>query len=319
MPESAVPDPAAVDAVRAFNRFYTPLTGVLDERAYDSPFTMTQVRLLFELAHRDGLTARVLAAELALDPGHLSRLLKGFEQQGLVARTRAATDAREKPLRLTDAGRQAIAPLMAASARQVGARIGALPARDVQRLLGAMATIRTVLQDGAPAGPDLRLREHGPGDIGWVVSRHGALYGAEYGWDLQFEALVAEIAARFLRRFDPMRERAWIAELNGERAGCAFIVRQSRHVAKLRLVLVEPWARGHGIGRRLVDEAIGFSRACGYRRLVLWTNDCLHAARAIYVAAGFRLERSEPHRSFGHDLVGQYWSLDLTTAVAGDR
>ncbi|MGE0801148.1 MAG: GNAT family N-acetyltransferase [Lautropia sp.] len=334
---------ATVAAVRDFNRFYTRLIGVLDERQgapAAARLTLTQVRLLYELAQRPGLTASVLAEELALDPGYLSRLLRGFERQRWIRRVPAAHDGRAKPLRLTAAGHRAFKPYFDAAESHVSALVAPLGAHDQARLLAAMTTVRQLLgraatADGratagmassasaalsAPselsAADGLTLRPHRPGDIGWVIERHGARYHAEYGFDGEFEALVAEIGAKFLRRFDPASERGWIVERacgegSVERVGCAFIVRQSATTAKLRLVLVEPSVRGLGIGRRLVAAAIAFATERGYRKLTLWTNDCLHAARAIYVAHGFRLVREQAHHSFGHDLVGQYWSLPL--------
>ena len=331
---------ATVAEVRAFNRFYTRMIGLLDEgqRAGFPPerITLTQLRLLHEIAHRSDLTARVLADELGLDPGYLSRLLNGFERRGLVRRRVSVDDGREKRLRITASGRRLVRPFIEATEVRISALVQPLEPTERLRLLAAMTTIRQLLgrlqapldpaaagaataAGGGEDGCALRLRPHRPGDIGWVIERHGALYHAEYGWNSEFEALVARIGARFLQRFDPAAERAWIVEraLPGpdpglvERVGSAFVVRASATTAKLRLVLVEPRARGLGIGRRLVDEAIRFATARGYRKLTLWTNDCLHAARAIYVAAGFRRVRAIPHQSFGQALVGEFWALKL--------
>ncbi len=323
---------ADVAAVRAFNRFYTPVIGLLDEQGGSgaAALSLTQVRLLYELASRKGLTARRLAEELGLDTGYLSRLLGGFERRGLIRRVASRQDAREKILALTAAGRGVYQPLFDAAQARIATLLAPLAASDRQRLVAAMAEIRQTLsheqQSTEPSGgreaPDrasIRLRRHRPGDIGWMISLHGELYGREYGWNDEFEQLVAGIGAEFLARFDPARERAWVAEVDGERVGCALVVSASRAEAKLRLVLVHPRARGLGLGRRLVREAIDFARHCGYRKLSLWTNDCLHAARAIYVAAGFKLLSEEPHHSFGKQLVGQYWALPLEPVRSARR
>jgi DNA-binding MarR family transcriptional regulator/GNAT superfamily N-acetyltransferase len=308
---------ADVAAVRSFNRFYTRIIGLLDEQggAGAAPLSLTQVRLLYELATRKGLTARRLGEDLSLDAGYLSRLLGAFERRGLVRRPASREDAREKLLSLTPAGRRFFQPLFDAAQERVANLMAPLTPPQRSQVVAAMSVIRETLSPPATvqARPKLEpvLREHRPGDIGWMISLHGDLYHREYGWNTDFEALVAGIGARFLERFDPARERAWIAEMGGERVGCAVVARSSSMVAKLRLVLVHPRARGLGLGRRLVREAIAFARQCGYRKLTLWTNDCLHAARSIYVAEGFKLVREEPHRSFGKELIGQYWALRL--------
>jgi DNA-binding MarR family transcriptional regulator/GNAT superfamily N-acetyltransferase len=301
-------DPVA--AVRRFTRFYTSRLEVLREGLLDSAFSLTEARVLYELATRDRPTAADLGRELALDAGYLSRILKRFEEGGLLARTRSASDGRQAHLVLTAAGRAAFAPLDARSRAQVGGLLAGLSAPDRDRLVAAMRVIEGLL-DPDPAPPSYILRPHRPGDMGWIVHRHGALYAQEYGWDETFEALVAGIAAEFIRDFDPRRERAWIAEKDGEIVGSVLLVRQSDEVAKLRLLYVEPQARGLGIGRHFVDECIRFARAAGYRRLTLWTNDVLHAARALYAKAGFTLAKTEPHRSFGQDLVGEFWEMEL--------
>jgi DNA-binding MarR family transcriptional regulator/GNAT superfamily N-acetyltransferase len=301
-------DPVA--AVRRFTRFYTSRLEVLREDLLDSAFSLTEARVLYELATRDRPTAADLGRELALDAGYLSRILKRFEEGGLLARTRSARDGRQAHLVLTAAGRAAFAPLNARSRAQVGGLLAGLSAPDRDRLVAAMRVIEGLL-DPDPAPPSYILRPHRPGDMGWIVHRHGALYAQEYGWDETFEALVAGIAAEFIRDFDPGRERAWIAEKDGEIVGSVLLVRQSDEVAKLRLLYVEPQARGLGIGRHFVDECIRFARAAGYRRLTLWTNDVLHAARALYAKAGFTLAKTEPHRSFGQDLVGEFWEMEL--------
>ncbi|MDB5363107.1 MAG: MarR family transcriptional regulator [Rhodospirillales bacterium] len=299
-----------IGAVRRFNRFYTRQIGVLREGLLASPFSLAESRVLYELAHRVDATATDLGRDLGLDAGYLSRMLRSFETQGFVERRRSPQDGRQSYLALTDAGQAAFAPLNERSSAEVAAMLAKLDLRAQVRLSGAMAEIEAILNPPADAAP-YRLRPHGPGDIGWVIERHGALYHQEFGWDQSFEALVAEIGAKFLREFDPARERAWIAEQGGDRIGSVFLVRQSDQVAKLRLLLVEPSARGLGLGRRLTEECIQFARARGYDRITLWTNDILTAARGIYDRAGFRLIASEPHQSFGQDLVGENWELDL--------
>lgn len=304
------PDPR-IEAVRAFNRFITRHIGALNEGLLASSFSLTECRILYELAHRPGVTASELGRDLGVDPGYLSRILRAFRERGLVAATAAEGDARRQELTLTAVGSQAFAPLDQRSRDEVAAVLAPLPESDRARLVEAMRTIETLIGDRRPAAPTVVLRPHRPGDLGWIIHRHAALYAREYGWDNSFEALVAEVAAEFIRNFDPDRERCWVAERDGEPVGSVFIVRQDDTTAKLRLLYVEPSARGLGIGRRLVDEAVAFARATGYRRVVLWTNDVLTAARGIYEAAGFTLVASEPHHSFGHDLVGETWSLEL--------
>lgn len=306
--------PQRVEAVRRFSRFYTRKIGLLHEGLLGSPFSLAEGRVLYELAHHETATAAELAAELALDPGYLSRILKGFERRGLIRRRRADTDARRRVLSLTAAGEEAFSLINVRSRNEVTAMLERLGVEDRQRLTDAMQAIEDLLGDNPPRRVPYILRPPQPGDIGWVIHRHGVLYAQEYGWDESFEALVAEIAAGFLQRFDPSRERCWIAERDSENVGCVFLVRESDAVAKLRLLLVDPKARGLGIGRRLVAECIDFARLKGYRKLVLWTNDVLHAARRIYEQAGFRLVHEEPHRSFGRDLVGQTWELSLSEA-----
>jgi len=300
-----------VSAVRRFNRFYTRQIGVLHEGLLQSPFSLTEVSVLYELAHRDNLTATELAKELGLDAGYLSRILRRFECSGLLDKTLSETDGRRSHLRLTQQGRDAFAPLNQRSHDEVAAILGRLSATEQSRLLDAMRTIEEVLSAQPADKVPYLLRPHQPGDMGWVIHRHGVLYSQEYGWDEQFEALVAEIAAKFLQTFDPKWERCWIAEKDGAIVGSVFLVKQSDEVAKLRLLLVEPAARGLGIGSRLVSECMRFARQAGYKTITLWTNDVLHAARHIYEKAGFRLIQEEPHRSFGHDLIGQTWELTL--------
>jgi len=310
LPSTRVPG-SRVAAVRRFNRFYTREIGVLQHGLLESPFSLAEARVLFELAHRSQPTATQLGADLGLDAGYLSRILRGFERDGLVRKARSTDDGRERYLALTHAGRRAFARLDSRSAEAVRALLAKCPARQQQRVVAAMATIERLL--GPSRGPedDVVLREIRPGDLGWIVHRHGALYAQEHAYDASFEALVAEIAARFVRDFDPARERGWVAEIDGQIVGSVLLVRKSARVAKLRLLLVEPDARGQGIGRRLVAACIAFAEGAGYDRITLWTQSTLVAARRIYEQAGFRLKHEEPHRSFGHDLVAQTWELAL--------
>ena len=300
-----------VDAVRSFNRFYTKQIGVLREGLLGSPYSLTEVRVLYELANRSQPTAAALGRDLGLDPGYLSRILRSFARRGLVAKARSAADGRQSLLSLTARGRKAFAPLNAKSHDEVAAMLARLSAAEQRRLIDAMRAIQSLLGGHAEPRVPYLLRSHRPGDMGWIIHRHGALYAEEYGWDETFEALVAEIAAAFIRTFNPKREHCWIAEREGEIVGCVFLVRKSPTVGQLRLMYVEPKARGLGIGSRLVEECLRFARQVGYRKVVLWTNSVLAAARHIYEKAGFRLIQSEPHRSFGHDLIGETWELTL--------
>jgi DNA-binding MarR family transcriptional regulator/N-acetylglutamate synthase-like GNAT family acetyltransferase len=304
-----------VAAVRGFNRFYTQRIGVLQEGLLDSPFALTEVRVLYELAHwptaRDAPTATRLAADLGVDEGYLSRILRGFHRSGLIRRKPSAADARQSLLSLTRKGRQAFAPLEARSRAEVRAMLGRLAGGEQARLTAAMREIERLLGAPAHGHAPCVLRAHRPGDIGWIIHRHGVLYSQEYGYNQQFEALVAEIAAKFVQHFDAKRERCWVAEREGEIVGSVFLVKRSKTVGKLRLLLVEPAARGAGLGTRLVDECVRFARRVGYRKIVLWTQSELGAARQIYERAGFRRVREEPHHSFGRDLVAETWELAL--------
>jgi DNA-binding MarR family transcriptional regulator/GNAT superfamily N-acetyltransferase len=300
-----------VAAVRRFNRFYTRQIGLLQESYLKSQFSLSQVRVLYELAHRERPTATELGRELGLDPGYLSRILRLFERRGLLKRTPSKADGRQSHLFLTARGQAAFAPLNARSREEIGSMLRALRARDQIRLVDSMHAIEGVLGAQPEKKVPYLLRPHRPGDMGWVVSRHGALYAQEYGWDETFEALVAGIVKKFIEHYDPRKERCWIAEKDGEPVGSVFVVKQSATVAKLRLMLVEPKARGLGIGARLVDECVRFAGQTGYGKITLWTNSVLRAARRIYKEAGFRLVRQERHRSFGHDLVGETWDLKL--------
>jgi DNA-binding MarR family transcriptional regulator/GNAT superfamily N-acetyltransferase len=307
--DSSSTDPIA--AVRAFTRFYTRQIGLLDEGLHKSAFSLTEARVLYELAHRDGLTATDLGRDLGLDAGYLSRMLKKFEATGLVERAAHAADARQSVIALTAKGRKAFAPLNEASQKQVMAFLDGLSGRQGEKLVAAMETVQRLMGGGEESAPPYVVRPLQVGDIGWIIHRQGLLYAQEYGWDGTYEALVAEILAAFVKNFDPEREAAWVAEMDGEVVGSIFAVKKSDTVAKLRLLYVEPSARGLGIGRRLVDECIAFARAKNYRTLTLWTNDVLVSARRIYQAAGFVLGDEEKHHAFGKDLVGQNWNLEL--------
>jgi DNA-binding MarR family transcriptional regulator/GNAT superfamily N-acetyltransferase len=310
-PNNEAPNKHLIDAVRAFNRFYTRQIGLLDEGLLQSAFSLTEARVLYELAHRDGLTATDLGRDLGLDAGYVSRLLKKFERDDLISRSTLVSDARQSSIALTPAGRNAFAPLNKGSHDQVAALLDRLPASEQDRLVKSMRTVQALLDESAEPKIPYLLRPLQIGDIGWITRRQGMLYAQEYGWDETYEALVAEILAAFVKSFDPKWERSWIAERDGEVVGSVFVVRKSPEVAKLRLLYVEPSARGLGIGARLVDECIAFARAKGYKTLTLWTNDILGSARRIYQAAGFKLIDEERHHSFGKDLVGQTWDLDL--------
>jgi DNA-binding MarR family transcriptional regulator/ribosomal protein S18 acetylase RimI-like enzyme len=356
-----------IERVRAFNRDYTRLIGVLSEGLLDSPHSLTEVRVMYEIAHRRDVTAAELADELSVDRGYLSRLLKGLESKKILARTVSAEDGRRQHLRLTAAGKQVLAPLERRSNEQVKVMLTTLDEKRRGAVLEAMELIRDAFdaerasddadqvaeragRNAEPAktnaardlGNDAQLgksprprvapggsarsdskphprvaragitfRPHRPGDMGWVVQRHGELYHQEYGWNEEFEALVAEITAEFIRKLDVTRERCWIAERDGERLGCIFLVAKDATTAKLRLLLVEPETRGMGVGRALVTECVRFAREAGYRKIVLWTQENLGAARHLYDEAGFKKIAREPHHSFGHDLVAETWELEF--------
>lgn len=317
--------------VRAFNRDYTRRIGVLSERLLDSPYSLTEVRVMYEIAHRSGVTAAELADELDLDRGYLSRLLKGFETKRLLAKAASPEDGRRQHLRLTPAGLRVFEPLERRSQEQVKGMLTALDEERRGALLRGMEVIQGALGDSAVgqrgdtkasdstvAGGSRRerhasvtLRSHRVGDMGWVVQRHGELYAQEYGWNEEFEALVAEITAEFVRKLDPTRERCWIAERDGKRVGCIFLVANDATTAKLRLLLVEPETRGLGVGRTLVSECVKYARDVGYQKVVLWTQENLTAARHLYGDADFRRIARESHHSFGHDLVAETWELQL--------
>ena len=300
-----------ISAVRAFNRFYTRKLGVLDQQLLKSPFSLSEARVLYELAHREDAAAKEIGIELGLDPGYLSRIVQKFDDDGLITRKPLSSDKRQTRLGLTAKGRQAFARLERSTQDDVAAMLAALPPRDAQKLIGAMATIERLLGASPGAAPPATLRDPRPGDMGWVVQSHGSLYASEYGFDSSFEALVGEIAAKFLTSFDASRERCWIADIGGAAVGSVFLVRHSDDIAKLRLLLVDPAGRGQGLGRRLVGECVAFAQACGYRKITLWTQSILIAARKIYQDAGFVLVATEPHRSFGQDLIGETWEREL--------
>jgi DNA-binding MarR family transcriptional regulator/GNAT superfamily N-acetyltransferase len=302
-----------ISAVRRFNRFFTRQIGVLREGLLHSPYSLTDARIIYELAHRDSVTATDLGRELGLDAGYLSRIVSRLAQQGLLERLPSESDGRQRLLRLTPAGEQAFALLDQRARDEVAEMLHNLSEEEQQRLLTSMQTIESVFDKGKSfkfAEPFF-LRSHESGDMGWVTHRHGVLYRQEYGWDERFEALVAQIVSDFINHYNPARERCWIAEMGGEIVGSVFVVQASETVAKLRLLLVEPPARGLGLGSRLVEEGIRFARRHGYKKMLLWTNSILVAARRIYERAGFKLVAQEPHHSFGHDLIGETWELVL--------
>ena len=300
-----------IQEVRRFNRAYTRLIGLLHEGLLDSPFSLTQARVLFELAHRDLPAASDLSKELQLDAGYLSRILRGFQKSGLVAKAESRVDGRQNLLSLTARGRRVFADLDARSRKEVEVLLSRLDPVEQIRLVGLMHSIEKLLGIGSEPKVPYLLRSHQPGDMGWIVHRHGTLYSQEYGWNEEFEALVAEIVANFIKNYDANREHCWIAERDDEIVGSVFLVKQSKFTARLRLLFVEPKARGLGIGSRLVGECIRFAQRTGYRTITLWTNNVLHVARHIYKKAGFGLVREEPHYSFGHNLVAETWKLNL--------
>jgi DNA-binding MarR family transcriptional regulator/ribosomal protein S18 acetylase RimI-like enzyme len=300
-----------ISAVRAFNRFYTRKLGVLDQQLLKSPFSLSEARVLYELANRENPAAKEIGIELGLDPGYLSRIIQNFDEHGLITRKPLPSDRRQYRLGLTAKGRQAFAKVNRSSYDDIAAMLAALPPGGGERLVGAMAAIERLLGASGASPPPAILRGPRPGDMGWVVQSHGSLYASEYGFDSSFEALVAEIAAKFLASFDASRERCWIAEIDGVPVGSIFLVRHADDVAKLRLLLVDAAGRGQGLGQRLVAECLSFARQCGYRKITLWTQSILVAARKIYQDAGFVLVATEPHRSFGQSLVGETWELTL--------
>jgi DNA-binding MarR family transcriptional regulator/N-acetylglutamate synthase-like GNAT family acetyltransferase len=317
MPAPAIRDPQQggvsdrVAAVRRFNRFYTQRIGLLREAWLDSPFSLTEARVLYEIGQRADTTASEIGGELGLDAGYLSRILRRFHKDGLIRKQVSPADARQTLLSITARGRKAFAPLEAHTRAQVGAMLERLGPHEQDRLVAAMGAVETLLS--AEPKADFILREPRAGDFGWIVTRHAILYAQEYGWTENFEGLCAQIVADFLNNCDPACERAWIAERNGERVGSVLLAKDTPEVARLRLLLVEPSARGLGIGKRLTDECIGFARRCGYRRITLWTHGVLGAARHIYERAGFRLTASEARKSWGQDVVSEHWDMTLAS------
>ncbi|QDF36394.1 helix-turn-helix domain-containing GNAT family N-acetyltransferase [Bradyrhizobium symbiodeficiens] len=319
MPSSPSPSAIATEqvaddriaAVRAFNRFYTRKLGVLDQHLGKSPFSLSEARVLYELAHRDELAAKEIGTELGLDPGYLSRIVQSFEEKGLITRKPLPADRRQYQLSLTAKGRQTYAKLNLSSQNEVAAMLAQLSADDATRLTQAMATIEAVLERRRTQPAAVMLRSHRVGDMGWVISKQAAAYAADYNWDVSYEALVAEICAQFIKNYDAAREHCWIAEVGGEPVGSIFLVKATDEIAKLRLLQVEKKARGLGVGRALVQQCIQGARERGYSRMTLWTQSILLAARGIYQSAGFKLVATEPHRSFGQDLVGETWERDL--------
>ena len=311
--KSNITDPldSQIAAVRGFSRFYTRKLGIIEPKLLDSPWTLQEARIIYEIADRQTCTATDLARALGLDAGFLSRTLRDLQERQIVARKPSKADRRATELTLTAKGRAAYAELDSRSRSVVATLLERLDANDRAAVVDAMTTIERKLEPAANAPASFLLRSHRPGDIGWVASRHGALYAQEYGWDISFEALVAEIAAQFIQSYDPAREHCWIAEVGGKPVGSIFLVKASDEVAKLRLLLVEKKARGLGLGRALTEQCIRFAREAGYTSITLWTQSILVAARAIYQRAGFRLVKEEKHHSFGVDLVGETWELKL--------
>jgi DNA-binding MarR family transcriptional regulator/N-acetylglutamate synthase-like GNAT family acetyltransferase len=300
-----------VAAVRGFSRFYTRKLGIIEPKLLDSPFTLQEARIIYEIAHRPTCTATDLTRDLGLDPGFLSRTLQALQRRQIVTRKPSKADGRVNELALTAKGRAASAELERRSGEEVGRLLAGLDVAERATVVRAMMTIEQALEPALQKPPGFLLRSHRPGDIGWVISRHGAVYAQEFGWDISFEALVAEIAGKFLTSHDPACEHCWIAEVDGEPVGSVFLVKASGEVAKLRLLIVDKKARGLGVGRALTEQCIRFARERGYREITLWTQSMLLAARGIYQAAGFRLTKEEPHHSFGVDLVGETWEMKL--------
>jgi DNA-binding MarR family transcriptional regulator/GNAT superfamily N-acetyltransferase len=299
-----------VAAVRAFSRFYTRKVGLLGQHPWNSPLSLTEGRVLYELAHRDESIAKDIGNALGLDPGYLSRIVQRFDEEGLISRKPLEQDRRQFSLSLTAKGRQAFAKINRSAHDEVAAMLEPLSGEERSRLTGAMAAIERLLEPGG-SKPPLLFRSHRIGDMGWVTASQARAYAEEYGWDIAYEALVAEICAQFIKNFDPAREHCWIAEVDGEPVGSVFLVKASEEIAKLRLLLVEKRVRGLGVGRALTEQCIRAAREKGYKKMTLWTQSILVAARGIYARAGFRLVKEEPHHSFGVDLIGETWELEL--------
>jgi DNA-binding MarR family transcriptional regulator/GNAT superfamily N-acetyltransferase len=308
---SLIDSDGRIAAIRAFNRYYTRKLGVLDQHLGRSPFSLSEARVLYELAHRDDLTAKEIGIELGLDAGYLSRIVQNLDENGLITRKPLPSDRRQVRLGLTAKGRQAFAKLNLSSQNEVATMLAALSPDDGRRLTEAMATIEHLLEPRRDRSASFLLRSHRVGDMGWVISRQAIAYAEEYGWDIGYEALVAEICAQFIKNYDASREHCWIAEAGGKPLGSIFLVKASDELARLRLLLVEKEARGLGVGRALVEQCIRFAREKGYRKITLWTQSILVAARGIYQSAGFQRVAEEKHHSFGVDLIGETWELDL--------
>ena len=300
-----------IEAVRRFNRFYTQKLGVLKRAWLDSQFSLTEARVLYEIQARPRATATDIARDLGIDAGYLSRMLHRFQHRGLIRKEVSPEDARQSFLSMTPRGRKEFAPLETRTVRQIGEELGRLGAFEQEHLVCAMRTIEKMIGSEAKKESDIILRQPRPGDLGWVVTRHAELYAEEYGWGDNFEGLCAQIVADFANKHDPRCERGWIAEMDGQNVGCAFLVKDSEKIARLRLLLVDPLARGRGLGTRLTEECISFARQCGYERITLWTHKVLTKARHIYEQAGFQLASSERKRNFGCDVVSEHWDLTL--------
>jgi DNA-binding MarR family transcriptional regulator/GNAT superfamily N-acetyltransferase len=304
-------DVPRVAAVRRFNRFYTQNLGVLRPGWLDSAFSLTEARVLYEIKQRDGVTASNIVRDLGLDAGYLSRILRGFHKNGLIRKDVSPDDRRQSLLSMTARGRQAFDPLERRTEQQVGALLGRLSASEQDQLISAMRAIETIIVSKPKAESEIVLHRPQPGDLGWVVATHAELYAREFGWGGDFEGLCARIVADFVSNYDPKHERCWIAKMDGQNVGSVFLVKDSEKVARLRLLLVDPVARGRGLGTRLTDECIRFARMRGYRTITLWTHKVLTVARHIYERAGFRLTSSEPRRSFGRNVISEHWDLAL--------
>jgi DNA-binding MarR family transcriptional regulator/N-acetylglutamate synthase-like GNAT family acetyltransferase len=305
------PDTQRVAAVRRFNRFYTQKLGVLQPDWLESPFSLTEARVLYEIKQRERTTATDIAGELGLDAGYLSRILRRFHSSGLIRKEVSPEDGRQSFVSITARGRRAFAPLEKRTEQQVAAVLSRLTEPQQDHLVSAMRTIERMIASAPKAPSEIILRQPRPGDLGWIVARHAELYALEYGWGENFEGLCAQIVADFVSKFDPACERCWIADMDGQNVGCVFLVKDSDKVARLRLLLVDPVARGRGLGTRLTEECVSFARQCGYRSITLWTHQVLTAARHVYEGAGFRLTSSEARRSFGQDVVSEHWDLAL--------
>jgi DNA-binding MarR family transcriptional regulator/N-acetylglutamate synthase-like GNAT family acetyltransferase len=300
-----------IAAVRRFNRFYTQHLGVLQDGWLQSPFTLAEARVLYELHQRGSTTATDIARALGLDAGYLSRILRRFHKLGLIRKTVSPGDARQSVLSLTARGQKAYAPLEARTKREVGAMLGRLHPPQQERLVSALRTVETMIAPAPRAQNEIILRQPKPGDLGWAVARHAELYAQEYDWGENFEGICAQIVADFVSKHDPKRERCWIAEMDDQNVGCVFLVKDTETIARLRLLLVDPAARGRGLGTKLTDECVRFARACSYQGITLWTHSVLTAARHVYEQAGFRLSSSEKRKSFGQDVVSEYWDMKL--------